>query len=208
MYEFDLTRILNCIIKGVDHINRFVREISYFVINAIFIASAQVLLISDEDDKNKAVHVERFKSFCKDLVPIVAQGLADNWSQVRYAASQAARSFYLIAKNDEGLRAEFDPLLVPRMCLNRYYVAEGVKIYSNETWRLVHEDKGKEVICKYAKEVSEFYIQQSLADNHAVREASCHCIGELCNKVAIVNPEPFKPYVKDLMNALLDCFKD
>lgn len=127
---------------------------------------------------------------------------------MRYAASQAARSFYLIAKSDEDLRGQFDPLLVPRMCLNRYYVAEGVKIYSNDTWKMVHEDKGKEVICKYAREVCEFYIKQSMADNHAVREASCHCIGELCNKVASENPEPFKPFVQDLLKALLDCFKD
>lgn len=35
LYNFDLTRVLDCILKGVDHINRFVREISYFVINAI-----------------------------------------------------------------------------------------------------------------------------------------------------------------------------
>jgi len=27
--------------------------------------------------------------------------------------------------------------------MNRYYVAEGVKIYSNETWKLVHGDQGK-----------------------------------------------------------------
>ena len=74
-------------------------------------------------------------SFCDDLVPIVAKGLGDNWSQVRYAASQAVRSFYLIAKEDNKMREKFDPLLIPRMCLNRYYVAEGVKIYSNDTWR-------------------------------------------------------------------------
>ena len=36
LYNFDLTRVLGVIKKGVDHINRFVREISYFVINAIF----------------------------------------------------------------------------------------------------------------------------------------------------------------------------
>lgn len=43
LYDFELDRILNCIIKGVDHINRFVREISYFVLNAIFIASKDIL---------------------------------------------------------------------------------------------------------------------------------------------------------------------
>jgi len=39
LYEFELDRILKCILKGVDHINRFVREISYFVLKAIFDAS-------------------------------------------------------------------------------------------------------------------------------------------------------------------------
>jgi hypothetical protein len=43
LYDFELDRILSCIIKGVDHINRFVREISYFVLKAIFIASKEIL---------------------------------------------------------------------------------------------------------------------------------------------------------------------
>ena len=65
------------------------------------------------------------------------------------------------------------------------------------------------MICKYAKEISEFYIQASTADNHAVREAACHCISELCAKVAaVVDKEPFKPYVASMLTALLDCFKD
>lgn len=95
------------------------------------------------------------------------------------------------------------------MCLNRYYVAEGVKIYSLETWKQVFGDQGRQIICKYAKEVCNFYISQSQADNHAVREAACHCISELCVKVARpIDKEPFKPYVKEMLNALLDCFKD
>ena len=95
------------------------------------------------------------------------------------------------------------------MCLNRYYVAEGVKIYSNETWRLVHGDQGRQIVCKYAEEVCNFYIEQSEADNHAVREAACHCISELCTKVAaVVDKEPFKPYIAQMLAALLDCFKD
>ena len=119
------------------------------------------------------------------------------------------RAFYYIAKEDENMREKYDPTLVPRMCMNRYYVAEGVKIYSNETWRLVHGEKGREIICKYAKEVCEFYISQSTADNHAVREAACHCISELCTKVAAeVDKEPFKPYIAAMLSTLLDCFKD
>lgn len=72
LYGFELDRILNCIKKGVDHINRFVREISYFVINAIFLASAQILKNSEEEDANRTAHIERFKAFCADLIPIVA----------------------------------------------------------------------------------------------------------------------------------------
>jgi hypothetical protein len=49
------------------------------------------------------------------------------------------------------MRAEFDPILVPPMCLNRYYVAEGVRIFSNDSWKMVHEDKGKEMVAKYSK---------------------------------------------------------
>lgn len=50
LYDFALDRILQCIIKGVDHINRFVREISYFVINAIFLTSAKIL--ADKSEEN------------------------------------------------------------------------------------------------------------------------------------------------------------
>jgi hypothetical protein len=172
----------------VDHINRFVREISYFVIGAIFLTSAEIFSSSDPVQSQ----VDHFREFSGDLVPIIAQGLGDNWSQVRYAASIAVRSFYAIAKEDTVMREKYDPILVPRMCMNRYYVAEGVKIYSNDTWKLVHGEKGKDVICKYAQQVCQFYIDQSTADNHAVREAACHCISELCSKVATtVSKEPF-----------------
>ena len=43
LYDFNLDRILKNILKGVDHINRFVREISYFVLNAIFAASKEII---------------------------------------------------------------------------------------------------------------------------------------------------------------------
>jgi len=54
--------------KGVDHINRFVREISYFVINAIFMTSAKILTEDGLKDEEK---VKRFRTFCDDLVPII-----------------------------------------------------------------------------------------------------------------------------------------
>lgn len=48
----------------------------------------------------------------------LASGLADNWSQVRLAASVATRSFFRALDTES--RVEYMPLLLPRMCLNRY----------------------------------------------------------------------------------------
>ena len=128
LYSFDLSIILEVIEKSIAHLNRFVREISYFVINAILETSVGI---------ETTEHVPQFNQFAEKLVPLVASGLGDNWSQVRYASSLCARSFFLVIKNCENQAeyAQFNNELVPRMCLNRYYVAEGVRNYSIETWK-------------------------------------------------------------------------
>lgn len=100
------------------------------------------------------------------------------------------------------------------MCLNRYYVAEGVRRYSIETWKQVFGEQGKQVVVKYAASICQYYIKQSQADNHAVREAACHCIGELCTKVVTVEghqqeaKEALREHIKPLLDTLVDCFKD
>ena len=53
--------------------------------------------------------------------------------------------------------------------------------------------------------VSEFFCSQATADNHAVREAACHCIAELAVKI---EREFVKPFVPALLDALISCFKD
>jgi len=67
---------------------------------------------------------------CDDFLPLVSKGLDDTWPAVRFSACHAARSFYKIAKNREDLRKKFDPIILPAMCLNRYYFTEGVKSYA------------------------------------------------------------------------------
>lgn len=52
-----------------------------------------------------------------------------------------------------GVREEQFPILLPGMCLNRYYVAEGVRLYSQETWRLVMGDDGRMWTAKFAPQV-------------------------------------------------------
>ena len=85
LYSFDLKEILEVVKKSIAHLNRFVREISYFVINAIFETSVGV---------HATEHFDNFKEFLEELIPLLAFGLSDNWSQVRYASSLCARSCY------------------------------------------------------------------------------------------------------------------
>lgn len=42
----------------------------------------------------------------------------------------------------------------------RYYVAEGVRIYSQETWRLVVGDKGKELVSLYMSEMASSCLEE------------------------------------------------
>ena len=59
--------------------------------------------------------------------------------QVRLAACVAARAFMLAAGD---ARAVYFPALLPPLCFNRHDVAEGVRAYSAETWRLLLGTEG------------------------------------------------------------------
>ena len=96
-------------------------------------------------------------------------------------------------------------------CLNRYYVAAGVRTYSQETWRSLiltsstDPNFGRLLVGKYASFIVDYYCKQATADNHAVREAACSCIAELAVKIE-------KKFICDFVGKLLDvliaCFKD
>lgn len=176
------------------HENRYVREVGYDL------CSALVTPIYTAEYNQK-------EEFMQMFVEGVSRGLADNWSQVRFAASVAARKICELDQRDSFLE-----LLLPKMCLNRYYLAEGVKIYSQETWKLCFGKNGAFLVAKFIKNVVEYYISQSKADNHAVREAACYCIAELATKLNIKNKEcaehTVQEFVPDLLEALVNCFKD
>lgn len=102
-------------------------------------------------------------------------------------------------------RLDFYPLILPQMCLNRYYVAEGVRVYSQETWRIVVGEHGRSLVAQFAPFFADFYVRQCGANNHAVREAACACIAELMAKI---EPGSIREFVPRLLGALVNCFKD
>ncbi|GMH32577.1 hypothetical protein BSKO_00411 [Bryopsis sp. KO-2023] len=179
--------LINLVFEGTLHLNRFVREISYFGIGMVC-----TLLGTDG-----------VKDVGSEVAIKLAKGLADDWSQVRYVASKSTRIFMgLIA---EDTREELYPHILPQMCLNRYYVAEGVKLFSQETWQIVLGQEGRMWVGKLAPYFIEFYTRQCAANNHAVREAACACIAELMTKVESTAIQEFVPR---LLASLINCFKD
>jgi len=100
--------------------------------------------------------------------------------------------------------------LVPRMCLNRFYLAQGVKLYSHDTWKLVFSTGGLETVANCAGAVCRYYIKMCDADNHVVREAACQAVAELATKLGTddAHKEKLQPFVHMLLQALVVCFHD
>eukprot|EP00126_Sphaerothecum_destruens_P002627 Sdes_comp16053_c0_seq1m5258 len=158
-WGFLTTDLLGLLYTSLKHSNRFVRETGFNIMGTISdICSPQLLV----------------ENIAQNLVPCLGDGMSDNWSQVRLAASISNRKF--LQKLDENQRRVYYGVLIPRMCLNRYYVAEGVRIYCQESWKMFMQDRGRTMIAEYINETVAYYSSQAEADNHAVREAACACI--------------------------------
>ncbi|CDW87499.1 uncharacterized protein loc100889564 [Stylonychia lemnae] len=137
------------------------------------------------------------------LATHIGSGLADNWSQVRFSASKAARAVYELVKDVEEFRDLIDKILVPRICFNRHYMAEGIKIYNQDTWKFIMGDQGKQNLLKLSNEVVEFYNSQLFSENFQVREVSTECFDELFIHVAPLDKEAFKPYLNQILGNLI-----
>ncbi|GMF24133.1 unnamed protein product [Phytophthora lilii] len=173
--------------KSCFHINRHVRVVGLDTITVI-------------SDIAPVGFLEAHPNVSDVLNKCIKRGMEDNWCQVRYAASISARTFLM--KLQEQGRAAYLPILLPRLCLNRYYIAERVQKYSQESWRMIMGNQGRELVARYANEIADYYVEMT---NHCVRESACQCIAELGMKV---DPTAIRPHVGRLMQALLICFYD
>jgi len=191
--------LLELLRRCSQHTNRFVREYAYFSLK-------NVIQVCEAGDRF-------LTSVAPQVVTLVAAGIKDNWSQVRYAASVAVRAFVEKAGSK---KSDFFPMLLGPMCLNRHYVAEGVKLYSQETWRMMCGPAGgASLLMAHFDSVIDAYVDSVRAPNHAVREAGCHCIAELAVKIAGLpsKPGPHRiafthPRVQRLLIALRQAFED
>ena len=203
--------LLKLLLSCLSHTNRFVRETGYQLLAALLTTSSQPGTVEPMEVEQAVEAVEGGAELAGDplaqhgalLAPQLAAGLSDNWSQVRLAASVATRA--LLTGLAEGRRAALYPTLLPRLCLNRYYLAEGVRIHSQQTWRQVAGQQGKQLVETHILHTVQYYTAATQADNHAVREAACQCIAELAAKL---DREVVRPHAPALLNTLLVCFQD
>ncbi|XP_015919136.2 uncharacterized protein [Parasteatoda tepidariorum] len=193
---FITNSFLELLFKTLSHTNRFVRETGYYVLGSLVSCGT-----SCQGSSHNAFSAENFGH---QIATQLGVGLSDNWSQVRLASSECTRSF-LLSFDEENDREVFYPQLLPKMCLNRYYIADGVRIYSQESWRRIVKENGRMFVKKYIDKFVEHYISQTKADNHAVREAACACVAELASKV---DKEATQSHVPRLLQTLVDCFSD
>ena len=127
------------------------------------------------------------------------------------AASVLCRALFKTLQENECSVDDLYPTLLPRLCLNRFYLAQGVKLYSHQLWKLVVKDSGLDLVAKYLPAVCRYYVQMADADNHVVREAACQAIAELGTKLGSASPEYHDlliGHLEMLIQSLLMCFHD
>jgi hypothetical protein len=201
--EHSLTAELleDCEYSSIKHVNRHVRAAAMAVLE-------QWVTAAVDSGKAHELLYQVGSPLRKCALNVLRVGLADNWSQVRMAASVLCRVLFQTLKDYP--TEDLCPTLLPRMCLNRFYLAQGVKLYSFETWKLVFPTNGLQLVADNLSAVCRYYVKAADFDNHVVREASCQAIAELAVKFGN-NPQyhdQLIPHLEVLMQALLMAFHD
>lgn len=179
--------LLDLVCQCSLHINRYVRGISFQIFSALFEALGTSGWAAFKPALDQS-----------DLVSRLISGLADEWPEVRMDACIAARRFFSFVPQENHMQY-FEGIL-PRLCINRYFAAEGVRTYSHMTWRQVVGQQGAELVAKFVRSFVEFYISQTQVLNQEMREAACLCIGEVAAKIS---REAVLPFATDLLAAVL-----
>jgi hypothetical protein len=192
------------------HGNRFVRESAAQVCSACILAGGTSVLEGT------------------DIISATLHCLEDNWSQVRLAAAGTTRLLFLagrathasedardapthVSEDDSewaGDAAKYASMFLPRMCLNRFYVADGVRLHALSTWMmlLAHPPgAGMRAVNRHLDDMVVYYVSQSHSENHNLRVTACQALGELGEKVPLAGLEArLVPSLETLMGCAVD----
>lgn len=170
-----------------DHRSKALREISQLILTDICCKAPSALLAR------------------LTILPDLCQGLEDSWSPVRLQALHAVKAYI---SHLHSIPETHEALLLPRICINRHYPAEGLRTLALETWRSYVGELGRSRLVAHISAVCQFYEAQSRAETAAAREAACHCIAELATKIESLAHESLSSFVPSLLSASLACTED
>ncbi|KAK4528906.1 hypothetical protein GAYE_SCF66G6854 [Galdieria yellowstonensis] len=205
--ETSLETIANILSKQQEaHLNSILQDLVYFLNNCYthsnrFVREACEHVIHSFLEKCSASDLVE-PAFVDIIAKIISTGMEDNWSQVRFAASSSCRIFL---ERLEDQKYRYFSILLPRLRLNCHYVAEGVKSYNLESWKLLLKSKGLETLSQCSESFFDYYVSQTLAENHCVREAACHAMEEAIDRLPLSSVER---HIQQVVQALLVCFQD
>ncbi len=189
--ESDMKVLFECC---TQHVNRHVRAAGLLVLHTY--------LTSPVLDGSK---LEVGSTFLGTMNSILDVNLSDNWSQVRMSASVLLRSLLAVIPDATPIY----PTIIPHLSLNRFYLADGVRLHSRETWKR-HISDPIGLLCANISATLRHYIKKLDADNHVVRESTCNALTSLSASLPS-NPElhaAVLPHVPLLLPALVQCSYD
>ena len=222
------------LLKGIEyccvtHVNRHVRAAGINVLEQMVHACTSSYKNADADTERSTegkgpmyMLLDVLSPLRQCIVQVLKTALQDNWSQVRMAGSVLCRVFFVAMldyaeqfpnkmEDKEVWLTSIYPILLPRMCLNRFYLAQGVKLYSHETWKILFDRSqgsagaGLESVAMNAGAICRYYVKMCDADNHVVREAACQAVAELANKIG--KSEEYADYLSPYVVTLLQVSK-
>jgi hypothetical protein len=94
--------------------------------------------------------------------------------------------------------------LLPGLCMNRFYVADGVNTIAREIWHEIinKNGNGREMVVEYLTEIIDHYIAMSQASNHMVSEAALLALSELLLRMP---RESLLHYIPRITRNILEC---
>ena len=185
------------LVSASSHRNRYMREHSFMLI--------QVLIEVLEKTPTNS-----YLAIMEHINTAIAAGMQENWSQIRQVAVKSCCVFLCKDTLDDPVMRSYLKKLLPRLCLNRFYAAEGVKSVSHYSWREIFGQRGKEYYSEIVVLAAQYYSEASKSHNHVVCEAACHSMAELAAKIltSLSSEAVVGECVNIIVEALFNCIND
>lgn len=185
------------LVSASRHTNRYIRE------NSLLLMQVLIEVLEKKPTNNYLTIMEHINT-------AIATGMQDNWSQIRQVAVKACCVFLCKDTLDDPVMRSYLKKLLPSLCLNRFYAAEGVKSVSHYSWREIFGQKGKEYYSEVVIPAAHYYSEASKSHNHVICEAACHSMAELASKIltSLPSEETVEECVNILVEALFNCLND